>query len=176
MQNLLGRHKFFWYQKLCSCPIFTEEQRGKLLFSIQQCFSLICKTVLLLHYVFLFVTFLEDGFFVGVFFFLLTHFSFLCFRVATHSHRLDEANCRTHEPVLTSRLSNRWGWGLELRICSSKSKVIHASNLIYGFTVCMCVCAWSRYVFLSNSWFILKWKYLKRRAKSMMGLRIQAHM
>lgn len=29
---------------------------------------LICKTVLLLHYVFLFVTFLEDGFFVGVFF------------------------------------------------------------------------------------------------------------
>ena len=42
-------------------------------------------------------------------------------RAVTRSLRLDEANCRTNEPLWTSRSSNRWGWGPEPRTCSSKT-------------------------------------------------------
>lgn len=56
--------------------------------------------------------------------------SFFFKRVATRLPRLDAANCKTQEPVWTSRSSNRWGWELELRTCSSKCKSITAKTVI----------------------------------------------
>lgn len=58
---------------------------------------------------------------------VLPHFFFE--RVATRLPRLDAANCKTPGPVWTSRSSSRWGWGPELRTCSSKCKSIANGRL-----------------------------------------------
>lgn len=73
---------------------------------------------------------------------LVFHLSVLQ-RVATRLPRLDAANCKTQEPVWTSKSSSRWGWGPERRTCSSKCNSVTAKAVI-------CILYWKYLVLVAH--------------------------